>query len=306
VYLARLIPFHDIGIGTYYAFVVGMSIMLGLAARCLGRKHELDPLLIGLGTIVLLLAVDVVALGSTLQFNSGFGSSPEVAGRFTGFGNSSYAVLAAAAVLLAGLLAHRVGGRRGSQVAVAVLVAAVVVDGAPFWGADVGGLLSMVPAFGVTAILLTGRKVRLRGAVAFAGITIGALVAAATVDSLRPADQRTHLGRLVEQVRGEGSSAFTSVVRRKLEMNISSLSTANWRFLVPIVLAFVTYLVFWPPRRLNALLQRIPELRSALIGFATLLVLGYALNDSGIVVPAIMLGVLNAVLVSLTVPERAT
>ena len=36
----------------------------------------------------------------------------------------------------------------------------VVVDGAPFWGSDVGGILSMVPAFGVTAVMLLGRRVR--------------------------------------------------------------------------------------------------------------------------------------------------
>ena len=27
----------------------------------------------------------------------------------------------------------------------------IIIDGAPFWGSDVGGILSMVPAFGITA-----------------------------------------------------------------------------------------------------------------------------------------------------------
>ena len=74
-----------------------------------------------------------------------FGYSPTVAGRFAGLGNLGYAQLAAGAVLLAGLLAYRIGGRRGALVAIALLGVAIIVDGAPFFGSDVGGVLSMVP-----------------------------------------------------------------------------------------------------------------------------------------------------------------
>ena len=132
-----------------------------------------------------MLVVDVV-LGNPLQFNSALGFSPSVAGRFIGFGNAGYAALAAAAlILLAGLLAHRVGGRRGAWWAVGVLVVALLADGAPIWGADVGGVLSMVPAYGITAALLLGIHVRVRTVVAFVS---AALVALGRGDRLRPAE----------------------------------------------------------------------------------------------------------------------
>ena len=89
-----------------------------------------------------------------------FGYSPTVAGRFAGLGNLGYAQLAAGAVLLAGLLAYRIGGRRGALIAIALLGVAIVVDGAPFFGSDVGGVLSMVPAYAITATLLLGWRVR--------------------------------------------------------------------------------------------------------------------------------------------------
>ena len=41
-------------------------------------------------------------------------------------------------------------------------VLVVFVDGAPFWGSDVGGILSLVPAFGLTAVLMLGLRVRLK------------------------------------------------------------------------------------------------------------------------------------------------
>jgi hypothetical protein len=301
VYLARLFPFHDIGVGAYWAFLVLASIVLGVVYRIAGRLTgggALDGAMIGLGVIVLVLVVDVVA-GNPLQFNSALGFSPSVAGRFIGFGNAGYAALAAAALLLAGLLAHRVGGRRGAWWAVGVLVVAVLADGAPFWGADVGGVLSMVPAYGLTAVLLFGLHVRLRTVVAFVAAAIVALAAATVIDLQKESGRRRHLGRLIEQIQDEGFSAFTDVVQRKIEQNLSSFRTSSFRYLLVVGLAFVAYLLWWPPRHLLLLFSRIPELRATLIGFGVLALLGYAVNDAGVVVPALMLGVLVCTVVPL-------
>ena len=308
VYLARLVPFHHLGPGPYFAFLAVAAVVIGgLFRAAAGRRgaacdhRPIDALLAGLGTLVGLLVLDVVT-GGRLQFDSGFGFSPEVAGRFVGLGNISYAFLAAGAVLLAGLVAHRVGGRRGAWAAVAVLAVAAVVDGAPFWGADVGGVLTMVPAFALTGAMLLGRRIRVRALATLAAVTVAAVAAAALVDSLRPAGQRTHLGRLVDQVRGQGPSAFTTVVTRKLDMNLATLSTSPWRPIVVVVLAFVAYLAWSRARPLGQLLARVPELHASLVGLAVVGGLGAALNDQGIVVPAVMLGVLSPVLIVLVVP----
>jgi hypothetical protein len=51
---------------------------------------------------------------------------------------------------------------------------------------------------------------------------------------------------------------------------------------------------------MRGLYQRVPPLSASLVGFAIVAVLGFALNDSGIAVPGVMLGVLTPVLVVLT------
>ncbi len=303
VYLARLFPFHDVGVGAYWAFLVVASIALGVVYRYVGRLTgggDLDAVMVGLGVLVAVLVVDVV-VGNPLQFNSALGFSPSVAGRFIGFGNAGYAALAAAALLLAGLLAHRIGGRRGAWWAVVVLVVALLADGAPFWGADVGGVLSMVPAYGLTVALLFGLHVRLRTVVVFLGAALVALAAATVVDLQKASGHRRHLGRLIEQIQDEGFTAFTDVVRRKIDHNLSSFTTSSFRYLVVIGLAFVAYLLWWPPRHLMQLFSRVPELRATLIGFGVLALLGYGLNDAGVVVPGLMLGVLVCTLVPLVV-----
>ena len=305
VYLARLLPFHRIGLVAYWAFLAVVSLVFAAVVWWGSRRRPLDALIGGLAALVALLVVDVV-LGSQLQFDSAFGFSPEVAGRFIGYGNVSYAVLASATVLLAGLLAYRVRGRVGAVLAVAVLSIAVVADGAPFWGADVGGVLTMVPAFALATVLLFRVRVRVRTLLVLAGATLTALSIATVVDLSRPAGSRTHLARLVEQIGGEGSSALTTVLHRKLEMSLSTLSSSQWRPMVPIVLAFVAFLIWSPGRVFSRLLERIPQLRAVLAGLALVAALGFALNDQGIVVPGVMLGVLAPALVLLVVSEPST
>src|SRR6185312_5179474 len=89
--------------------------------------------------------------------------------------------------------------RRRVTAAVAMLLGAVVVgvDGAPQLGRDLGGTLAAVPALLLLAMLLIGARVsaaRIAGILGAAVVVVGAL---AVLDWLRPADQRTHLGRFV-------------------------------------------------------------------------------------------------------------
>ena len=161
VFLARLFQFQDVGAAAYWLFLVGMAFVFGAIYRAVGRRDPLDPLITATAVIVGLLVADVV-LGSRLQINSALGNSPIVGGRFTGFGNLAFAVYASASLVLAVLLAIRTGGRRGAWLAAIVLGITIIAGGAPFWGADVGGVLAMSPAFLVTVWLLMGWRVRLR------------------------------------------------------------------------------------------------------------------------------------------------
>ena len=237
--------------------------------------------------------------GSHLQLSTVFGYSPTVGGRFAGFGNLTFGQVAAGAVLLAGLVAYMVPGRRGVRIAVAVLVVALLADGMPFWGADVGGVLAAVPAFALVALGLSGRTVTRRRLVALAAGGVAVVCALGFLDLLRPAESRTHLGRLFEQIGSDGIRPFTDAVQRKIATNLSTIPTSIWIPLVPAVLAFYAWLAFGSAFRLKEIRRRAPQMRPAFVGLLVAAALGLALNDSGIAIPAMMLGVLNPVLVRL-------
>jgi hypothetical protein len=298
VYLARLLPFHDYGSGAYFAFLIVVAAALAIGYRSVARRDPLDSVMVALGVIVAILLVDVM-LGAHLQFNSALGYSPKVAGRFTGFGNLGYAALASSAVILAGLLAHRIGGRRGARAGVALLAVVFVIDAIPFWGSDVGGTLSLLPGYAVASYLLLGLRVRVRTIVVCGAGAVMAVVLFGLVDLARPADQRSHLGRLFERIADDGWSSFTTVITRKASTNLSGLTTSVWMWMLPIVVGMVAWLLWKAPERLRTIDRRVPELRAAAIGLAIVGVLGFALNDTGIAVPAVMLAVANSVLIAL-------
>ncbi len=303
LWLLAVVPLTFLGavldldtVGPYLLLVMGGGAVLAGAAAALGGPVR--PLAVLLALLLALHVGDVVT-GGHLQFSTVFGYSPTVGGRFAGFGNLTFGQMAAGAVLLAGIVAYMVPGRQGVRIAVGILVVALLADGLPFWGADVGGVLAAVPAFALVALGLSGRSVSRRLGVALAAGGVAAVGALGFLDLLRPEESRTHLGRLFEQIGHDGLQPLTDAVQRKIATNLSLIPTSIWIPLVPAVLAFYAWLAYGSSFRLREIRCRAPQMRPAFVGLLVAATLGLALNDSGIAIPAMMLGVLNPVLVRL-------
>ncbi|HWC14373.1 MAG TPA: hypothetical protein VG929_07245 [Actinomycetota bacterium] len=290
-YLAGALPQHELGLIGYVVVVSAVTAgIVVVVARAL--DHPLARLLAITGGTCALLVADVVT-GARLQVNTVFSYSPLVAGRFAGFGNTAFAVLGAVTVITATLIVHRSGRSATSLWAAAVLFAVVVlVDGAPMWGSDVGGVLALVPGFAVTVMLLAGKRPNARSIALAAAATVAVLAALLLFDLARPPEQRTHLARLFEDIRSRGSDAFVGTVGRKIETNLRVFTSTIWTYFVPPALAFISWLLLRPRGRWERLAREYPTLRAGLIGGLVVSILGFAVNDSGIVVPAMVLSYL--------------
>ena len=126
-----------------------------------------------------------------------------------------------------------------------------------------------------------------------------AIAGFALLDLSRSSDDRTHLGRLFETIGDDGWSGFSTVIERKLSANLASVTGSVWAFALLVAALFVVFLVKFAPLELRRLDARYPQLKMGIAGAAVLLVLGFALNDSGIRVPALMLLVFIATFVVL-------
>jgi hypothetical protein len=288
-YLVTPLDAHFLGMGGMVAALVAIDMALVVILFVLPLA-PLDRLLTAGLAFLALIAADL-ALGGSLQLNALFGNHPLVGGRFAGLGNTGFALFAAAALVCGGLIVQRrtsmAAGRRwgGPGVAAALFVAAVVVDGAPQLGADVGGVMALAPAAGLTYVLLTGRRPGPRLIAAIVAGTVAVLALFAWVDLVRPEGERTHLGRLLEAATERGAEPVIDAAARKLASNLEIFRLSPWSWVAPIVIAAVVLLVL----RWRELADAMPSLRSALLGALVLGALGAAVNDSGIVVPALVL-----------------
>ncbi|UOY02645.1 hypothetical protein [Blastococcus sp. PRF04-17] len=280
------------------AVLVADLVVVAVAVGGPWRRHRLGPPLAVLAVTLTTLLGDVLT-GSRLELNGLLGYDAIVAGRFTGYGNLSFGLLSVSALTVtaavATVLARRAGPHRQRLVAgctvLAFGVVVVGVIGAPGLGRDFGGVLGALPGFLLLAMLLAHVRVtvlRLLSILAAAVVAVGVV---AVLDWLGPAADRSHLGRFVEQVlTGE---AWT-VISRKAQANLDILTRSPLAWMLPVAVVAAVWLL-----RPGGLLRRsgsatpgglavadLAVLRSALLASLLSLVVGAAVNDSGVALPA--------------------
>ncbi len=285
-FLFRIVPFAPaLGFAGISVLVVLDAAIVAVAVRT--RRDPLSALAWIMGATVAVLVVDV-ATGARLQTASILGYSPHTAGRFYGLGNSAFAALAATTLLAAALHLERAPRRREALATVAALfVLVLVADGAPGLGDDVGGILTLGPVLALALFAFSGRRLTWRTLAAALALTAVALCVAAGIDLLRPPEARTHLGRLVADTL-DGHGGLGATVARKAEANLRVVQASVWALVVPIVAAFILGLLVWQLRVDDLLPPRSPRRIGAVAAVAAG-VLGCAVNDSGIVVTAVVL-----------------
>ena len=236
--------------------------------------------------------------GAPLQLASLAGYSPMVAGRFVGFGNLAFAIFGTAALLataavVSGRSPRVAGGRRRrawapgrgrrrmprSSAATSVACWRWFRPSAPWacWR-------RVVACHGH---VWSGSSPRCRGRRRIAGL-----------DYLRPEEDRSHLGRFVDSL-VDGDAA--TIVERKLEANVSLLTTSVLTLMVPLVLVFLAFLVRRPSGLLPWTFVRVPTLRAGLLAVLVLGVVGALVNDSGVAIPAMAATVAIPVAVAVVV-----
>ena len=264
-----------------------------------GRAHP--AALVAVLTVVVI-AGDLLT-GSHGQLVSLMGYSPIEAGRFYGLSPLSFAVLASEVLVVAGALA----AARARPVLVALLIGAATVGiaGAPMLGAKFGAILALVPAFVLLAVLVTRRRLPAGRSAAFAagGVAAAGVVAlgAGVLDSLRPAQSQTHIGRFVKSLLGGGPGGVNDVILRKADANLGVYVHVPAALLIPAALGVVCLALLKPPPWLATRLASVPGLRAGLTAAAAANVLGLAVNDSGVAIPAMGLAIGIPLLVALLV-----
>jgi hypothetical protein len=291
-FLANLVPWWSSGhpaVVMVTAIVVLLAVTTGVALAGPWRRSITGAGAVVGGVTALVLTLDVLT-GSHLQTCSMLGYTPLVAGRFYGFGNIPWALWVTGLIIITGAAAGWLlsAGRRGAATALVIAagVFALVIDGAPFAGADFGGFIAIFPGFAVFALMIAGRRIRPSRLLAVFAVGAVVVLGVSFLDSLR-ADP-THIGEFWKSLmNGHGGT----IVFRKFRGMIGTFH--NWELSV-IAVAAVAFLVFallrplaWRAAVLHTAYERAPALRPTLIAVLVTAGVGMLVNDSGVAIPAL-------------------
>jgi len=230
--------------------VVGLSAGIAmLVQRRRGTRAGLVALLVT-AAIPLTWLIDAAA-GAHLAFNNPLGMNAVVAGRFYGVSNTAFALVAGALVTVIAAAWNRLGrGRRTALILTCLLGgAALIVDGAPQLGADVGGALTLVPTLALLGAGLAGLRLSWRRWLAIGTTTLLVVGGFAVVDLLRPGGP-THLGRFARQV-ADGSAV--GVLGRKAYALVGPFVTKPVAAIaLACMVALVAAALWWLRRQVRA------------------------------------------------------
>ncbi|NED95328.1 hypothetical protein G1H11_08365 [Phytoactinopolyspora alkaliphila] len=309
-YLANLFPWARSNHPALLLWAIILTLSVTITTVALSgpwRRRVYGPAGIVGGVTAFVMAADVTT-GSNLQQLSLLGLSPVVAGRFYGLGNIPFAIFIAACIVAAGALAQWLIDRGWSRRAAGVVVTgiallATMAVGAPQAGADVGGILAAIPAFAVLVIGVLGVRLTI---VKLAGAGVAALAVfllIAWLDWLRPAGSRTHFGGFFDDL---ATGEALTVVWRKFGASLGTLDRLPfYAWLVPLAYIVIIWLVRRPGvGGAQDAMRRWPIMDyvvwAALIAGAA----GFAANDSGIIIPGLLLTVGIPLVVSAVAAAR--
>jgi hypothetical protein len=151
--------------------------------------------------------------------------------------------------------------------------------------------------------MLGGRRVRLREVAALLAIVVVAGFVAGLVDLARPEESRTHVGRFFARL-FESPDAAMTIVARKADASLASLSGSVLLGMVPIAVALVAWVWKGPSDEWRRRARELPTLRATATAFVVVGVLGFALNDSGVTIPGMMLVVAVCAVILSTAGHR--
>ncbi|MEU0490547.1 hypothetical protein ABZ249_15065 [Nocardiopsis sp. NPDC006139] len=297
-YLANLIPWwaaESPPTALLLCVLAADALVVVLAVAGPWRRTVLGPMTVVAGATTAVLFLDL-CFGAHLQMNSPTGYSPIVGGRFYGIGNIAFATFATGMLMAVAGIAHGliVRGRRRAAVAVALVVgaASVAIIGWPGLGTDFGGVIALVPGLAVTTMMIAGVRVTFLRLSAVVAAAVAAITLLSWLDYLRPPQERSHFGAFAAQVlNGEAGT----VVARKLGAMLGTLGNWQLTLLAACALVFLFAVLYRPTNWRIGALQRAyeyaPTLRAGLTGSLVTALVGFAVNDSGVAIPAIALTV---------------
>ncbi|OFW32709.1 MAG: hypothetical protein A2074_03120 [Candidatus Aquicultor primus] len=112
------------------------------------------------------------------------------------------------------------------------------------------------------------------------------------------------MGRTIELLAGGGISGILTIASRKLATNFMVLRYSTWSYFLLIIMVLTVALSYRPVGLLKKLFARHKGLTASVTGAVVGSIVGFAVNDSGILIPAIIMSYIFPSIAYLMLWER--
>ncbi len=286
----------NLAIGILAVFGVSWAMAGILTAARHGKPVSLPGIMFVITAAFI--AVDVLTGARLLRWS--IVSADQITGiRYYGLGNEYMGLLIGTALVGALLLMRGRTDRKdcvpvpsSSLMPAAIWFALMAfVTGYPRFGANVGGLLTAVPAFGTAVMALMGIRIRARHVVGLLVLSFIGVAGCAVVDILSPGIGGSHLGRSIELARIYGWDWLGYLIGGKILMHLGILRLPQTYY--PLLFSIPFFVMYGGRMKSEMvetgttdLLYRV-GVPSVLAGMAT----AFLFNDSGIVPAAFIMAI---------------
>ncbi len=255
----------------------------------------------------LLIIVDLFR-GAPLLKGSILGYDPIVGARYYGLGNEYMGILIGSTLMSASLLLDiTVGNRKISGIgfigALLLFIFVTAVIALPYLGANFGGTITALFAFGVALIRYKMGRINKRGLLILGLILAIGLSVFILIEILRRGDAQSHVGRLFSGMGTDGIAKLIQVTKRKASMNLKLIRYTIWTRVLIAYLVALAISFYRPQGLMRKVLYGNRYLSHGLLALLVGSFVTLAVNDSGIVAAATTIMFGTSILITLLASE---
>ena len=233
------------------------------------------------------------------------GYSPVVGARFYGIGNEYMGLLVGSTILTTAILCDLAAKKREIFIKWGIpfyyMITAIFIVH-PKFGANVGDVITTTVGFGVSYLLLSGKKLSWKIILYLFLAILLIFTLLILVDLQR--EEPSHLAKSILAIAKSGPVVALLIISRKVSMNLKLMQYSRWTWVLASMTITGLLLFKEPQGVLINIFQRYPFLRLGLMGILAAAIVALIFNDSGIVAAATTLLVPGTGLLYLVLETR--
>lgn len=278
-----LIPLFGVtNITITYLLLLGITIGIVFLVYLVANGNSLNLILYSMILLVLGLLIDTIT-GQNLIKNSLLGYDPIIGARYYGIGNEYMGILIGAVLVLTTVLSEKYSINKYMLIIIYGFV--TIIIGFPRLGANVGGTITAVFAFVFVFIRLLGQKINIKKLIYIALAVIGAVGIMAIID-LFILESQSHLGGAIKQIISSGPIVIYQIIVRKISMNLRIMGVTIWSKVLLSAIIVLGVLFYKPIGFIKQISLKYPKIAIGWSGIIVACIIGFAVNDSGVVAAA--------------------